>query len=115
MPLRNGLLMVAPSTGDLLTQWDWEPSILIGLALLTGAYMYAVGPIRRRHDLGPPPTRKQVTSFVLAQICLAVALLSPIDAIGDRYLFSVHMVQHLLLAALWPPLFLMALPPWLVR
>jgi putative membrane protein len=71
--------------------------------------------MRRRHNLGPPPTRSQLSFFVLSVLLLIVALLSPIDAIGDRYLFSVHMMQHLLLAALWPPLVLAALPDWLLR
>jgi putative membrane protein len=106
---------VAPSTQALLTRWTWEPSVVIGLLLLTAAYAYAVGPLRRRFDLGPPAARGQISAFVLAQLVLILALLSPLDELGDTYLFSAHMVQHLLLAAVWPPLFLMALPTWLVR
>jgi putative membrane protein len=106
---------VAPSTQALLTRWTWEPSVVIGLLLLTAVYAYAVGPLRRRLDLGPPAARGQISAFVLAQLVLILALLSPLDELGDTYLFSAHMVQHLLLAAVWPPLFLMALPTWLVR
>jgi putative membrane protein len=105
--------MAAPSTGELLTQWNWEPSVLLGLLLLTGLYFYAVGPPRERYQWGPPLSRKQAGLFVLSQAVLIVALLSPVDAIGDRYLFSVHMVQHLLLAAVWPPFFLSSVPRWL--
>ena len=107
--------MVAPSTQALLTQWNWEPSVLIGVLLVSAAYFYAVGPYRRRHNLGSPISRKQAFYFILSMVVLVVALLSPIDAIGDRYLFSVHMVQHLLLAAVWPPLLLLSIPAWLVR
>lgn len=107
--------MAAPSTQTLLTEWHWEPSILIGLAILTAAYFYAVGPLREKKRLGPPASRSQVTYFVLATLTLVLALLSPLDAIGDSYLFSVHMVQHLLLATLWPPLMLAAIPAWLAR
>src|SRR5437899_12545284 len=39
-----------------------------------------------------------------------VALASPIDTGGDRYLFSLHMLQHLLLAMVVPPLLLLGLP-----
>jgi len=106
--------VVAPSTQALLTQWTWEPSVVIGLLLLTAAYFYVVGPYRRRHELGSPVSPKQVTYFVLSVVVLVVSLLSPIDYIGDRYLFSVHMVQHLLLAAVWPPLLLLSIPGWLV-
>jgi putative membrane protein len=106
---------VAPSTSALLTQWSWEPSVLIGIALLTAAYVYIVGPLRERHNLGPPATRKQITAFALAQLTLIIALISPMDLISDTYLFSVHMVQHLLLATIWPPLMIVAIPAWLAR
>lgn len=107
--------MVAPSTQVLLTDWTWPPSIVLGLLLVSGAYAYAVGPLRRRRSLGPPPGRGRIVSFVLSNVVLIFALLSPLDIISDEYLFSAHMVQHLLLASLWPPLILLALPPWLVR
>ena len=107
--------MGAPSTRALLTQWNWAPSILLGIILLIVAYLYAVGPLRRRRSLGTPVRRKQMAYFVLSLATLVVALLSPLDEIGDSYLFSVHMVQHLLLATVWPPLLILALPPWLVR
>jgi len=114
-PLENGFRVVAPSTRALLTQWNWEPSVLLGIVVLIVTYLYAVGPLWRRRNVGSPVVRKQVTYFVLSVATLVVALLSPVDEIGDRYLFSVHMVQHLLLAAVWPPLLLLALPAWLMR
>jgi cytochrome c oxidase assembly factor CtaG len=107
--------VVAPSTSALLTQWSWEPSVLIGLLVLSCSYFYLVGPMRRRRSWGPPPTRAQVSYFVLSVATLVVALLSPLDVIGDRYLFSAHMVQHLLLATLWPPLVLLSIPEWMAR
>jgi len=97
-----------------LTQWNWEPSIIIGLSAVTAGYGYVCGPLRERRNLGPAVNRKQITYFAMAMVTVALALLSPIDAIGDQYLFTVHMVQHLLLAALFPPLLLLSLPPWLV-
>ncbi|MDQ2745031.1 MAG: cytochrome c oxidase assembly protein [Chloroflexota bacterium] len=107
--------MDAPSTSALLTQWSWEPSVVIGLLLFASAYAYAVGPLRRRHSLGPPASQTQIVLFALSELTLIIALLSPIDAIGDSYLFSVHMVQHLLLAAVWPVVFLLSIPAWLAR
>jgi putative membrane protein len=52
---------------------------------------------------------------VLSELVLVASLLSPLDTISDEFLFSAHMVQHLFLAALWPPLVLAATPGWLVR
>ena len=106
---------VVPSTSELLTRWSWDPSIIIGILAVSAAYFYAVGPLRRKRDLRPPVSRGQVCFFISAQLLLALALLSPLDDIGDEYLFSAHMVQHVVLAAVWPPLVLLSLPPWLVR
>jgi putative membrane protein len=106
--------VVAPSTSALLTQWSWAPSVVLGILLMGGAYIYAAGPLRRRHGW-QGPTRAQLTWFALSDVVLVIALLSPLDAISDQYLFSAHMVQHLLLATVWPPLVLMALTPWMVR
>ena len=43
-----------------------------------------------------------------------VALVSPLHAYGERY-FSVHMVQHLLLTLVAPPLLIAGVPSWLWR
>lgn len=40
---------------------------------------------------------------------------SPLDAIGEAYLFSAHMVQHMILIYVVPVLFLLGLPAWLLR
>ena len=45
--------------------------------------------------------------FSLGLLCALVALQSPIDTGGDRYLLSLHMVQHLLLMLVIPPLMLL--------
>jgi putative membrane protein len=106
--------VVAPSTQALLTQWTWEPSVILGILLTGGAYIYAIGPLRRRHGW-PPPSRAQIIWFMAAEVVLVLSLLSPLDVMGDEYLFSAHMVQHLFLATLWPPMVLLGLTPWMVR
>jgi cytochrome c oxidase assembly factor CtaG len=106
--------VVAPSTQALLTQWNWEPSVVLGILLTGGAYTYAIGPLRRRHGW-LAPSRAQIAWFMAAEAVLVFSLLSPLDAISDQYLFNAHMVQHLLLATLWPPMVLLGLTPWMVR
>ena len=39
----------------------------------------------------------------------------PVHDVGEEYLFSVHMTQHMLLTYVVPPLFLLATPEWLAR
>jgi cytochrome c oxidase assembly factor CtaG len=46
---------------------------------------------------------------------LFVALVSPVDELGERYLFSAHMVQHLLLGDIAPLLVLLALSRVIMR
>ena len=55
--------------------------------------------------------RKHTFYFGLGLLALWVALESPIDTISDRYLDSVHMLQHVLLGFVAPPLMLLGLSP----
>ena len=98
-----------------LTQWNWEPSIVIGTVLVVGFYLYAVGPLRRRYHLAESVKRGQVFSFLLGVSIMFLALVSPLDELGDSYLFSAHMVQHLCLTIVVPPLLLLGTPGWLVE
>lgn len=84
----------------LLTTWSFHPSVLFGCAALIALYLL----------LEPHPTGR-FWWYVLGVAVLALALVSPIDALGDGYLFSVHMLQHLLLIQVVPPLLLLGLTP----
>jgi putative membrane protein len=97
-----------------LTQWNWEPSILIGTALIVGFYLYAIGPVGKKYGL-TPATHGQVFAFLLGVLLMFLALVSPIDELGDSYLFSAHMVQHLFLTTVGPPLLLLGIPSWMAE
>ena len=88
--------------------WTWSPSVVIGLCLWALLYVLA---IRRGRFT---PLAQQTAFFVGTGVCL-LALVSPIDELGDKYLFSAHMVQHLLLMFLAAPLWLIGTPGWLVE
>src|SRR5437870_5016965 len=98
-----------------LTQWNWEPSIVIGTALIVGLYLYAIGPLRRRAFPTEQVKRSQVVCFLLGMFLMFLALVSPLDELGDSYLFSAHMVQHLFLTVVGPPLLLLGTPEWFVK
>ncbi len=98
-----------------LTQWNWEPSILIGTALIVGFYLYAIGPLRRRYHPHEKVKTGQTVSFLLGMLIMFLALVSPLDELGDSYLFSAHMVQHLCLTIIGPPLLLIGTPEWFVK
>jgi putative membrane protein len=95
--------------------WNWEPSILIGLALQVGAYLACVGPLRGRFPGSAPVPLAQVQTFLLGSLVLFIALVSPIDTLADGYLLMMHMVQHLLITMIAPPLLLVGTPRWLLR
>jgi cytochrome c oxidase assembly factor CtaG len=109
LPLTRAGVALAPQL-----DWNLDPTLVLGVAALVGAYFYAIGPLRRKYDLGPPAGDRQVAAFLAAIVTLVVALVSPLDALGDRYLFSAHMTQHMLLAVVFPPLFLLGIPAWLL-
>ena len=95
--------------------WNWEPSILIGLALQVGAYLACIGPLRGRFPGAAPVPQARMQTFLLGSLVLFIALVSPIDTLGDRYLLSAHMVQHMLITLVAPPLLLIGTPPWMFR
>lgn len=58
-------------------------------------------------------TAAQRRSFIAAVLLFAAASTWPVHDVADDYLYSVHMVQHLLITFVVPPLFLLATPRWL--
>ena len=97
------------------TDWHAHPSVVVGLLMFAGIYLLGVGPLRSRFQWGPPAEAWRVSVFLLGVLVLIIALLSPIHELGESYLFSFHMVQHLLLMLVMPPLVLIGIPPWLLR
>ena len=97
-------------------EWAWSlhPSVFIGTGLLGALYFWGIGPLRRRLGLGPPAARWQVASFCAGLLVLLFALNGPMHDLSDYYLFSAHMVQHLLLTLLLPPLLIAGTPGWLL-
>src|SRR6266700_4726914 len=86
-------------------QWDLHPSVVIGLAVLGGVYIYWGG-------LKAP--RRRVVSFAAALTVLGLALNGPLHDLSDYYLFSAHMVQHLVLTLVVAPLLLAGTPGWML-
>ena len=101
--------------GSLWTQWHGHPEVLIGLGALQGAYLLGVGPLRERYGLADGTEPRQIATFTLGVVVIFVSLLSPIHELSDRYLFSAHMLQHMLLTLVAPPLLILGTPDWLLR
>jgi putative membrane protein len=97
------------------THFDVHPSVLIGCVLFGGLYLAGVGPWRRKYGWAERVDRRQVACFLSGVFVLFFALNGPIHELSDYYLFSAHMVQHLLLTLIMPPLLLVGTPAWLLR
>ena len=101
--------------GSIWFHWHAHPDALIGLAIVQGLYLFGVGPLRQRHGLAESVEPRQVATFTVGIMVIFVALLSPLHVLSDSYLFSAHMVQHVLLTLVAPPLLILGTPDWLVR
>jgi len=96
-------------------QWHLEVWVLVGF--LTVAYIYmvrvigpkAVGPGK------PAVSRANIVAFTGAMLMLWIASDWPLHDLSEEYLYSAHMLQHMMLSFFLPPLVLMATPTWLLR
>jgi putative membrane protein len=95
-------------------RWTFDPAILLALALWTGVYVWRFRAARREaggRGAGP----RQAAAFAGCILVLLVALVSPIDDLGEQYLFSMHMTQHILLGDIAPLLLLLSLSRVIMR
>jgi putative membrane protein len=95
--------------------WKLYPSFMVGWLLFAAAYFLCIGPLRRRFPGSVPATRWQVGSFSVALAMMVVSLQGPLHELSDYYLFSAHMVQHLVLILAMPPFLLGGIPDWMLR
>ena len=113
--------------------WPFEPGAILGLGFLAVAYALAATRLRSRLLAlgGPPPrlfpvgrlglerpgflARWQPIVFYAGVLIAALALLSPLHPLGEGYLLSAHMLQHLLITLVVPPLLLLGTPGWMLR
>ena len=77
--------------------WHNEPYLVGGLVFLGWLYAILAGPLRARLAPGAPFPRAHAFQFYSALVIFYLAVGSPLDQIGERFLFVVHMLQHQLL------------------
>jgi len=95
-------------------RFQFHPEVWLLVAFVIGSYTYAIRVIGRRvHPTGEVVSRKQLRAFVAAVLLLWLASDWPMHDIAEEYLYSVHMVQHMVLSYFVPPLVWLATPAWL--
>lgn len=81
------------------TSWTFDPLAVVAIAAATFLYYRRARTLARR-GASVPAWRQ--ASFGIGMGLLAFALFSPLDAVGEELLFSVHMAQHVLVGELAP-------------
>ena len=103
--------------GDLIDYdlWRWTPHPEVWLIVLAalGVGVYVVRGLAPA--AGETVERRRKGFYLLAVALLWLAGDWPVHDISEEHLYSVHMVQHLLITLVVPPLLLLATPEWLAR
>jgi len=94
------------ATGNLWRAWSFQPLVLGGAIVAIAFFLHGWRRLHRRRAELAPWTR--IPLFVGGVLVTVLAIVSPIDHIGERYLQSVHMLQHVLIADLGIALTLLA-------
>ena len=95
--------------------WHPEPGVLDGLVVMTVLYFLALGPLRKWLKPETEFPKAKAAWFMGGVFTLFLAVGTPIEELGERYLFSVHMIQHVILVYIVPVFFLKGLPEFVVR
>ncbi len=106
--LSHGAFPPEPTIKTAFTSWSAELLPWIGIAAAAVGYLTAVRLVNRGHPLTPVP-RWRIAAWLTGLAAVAIALVSGVDVYADS-VFSVHMVQHLLLAMVAPPLLALGAP-----
>ena len=80
--------------------FSFDPAVMLGLLTAAALYVRAVRVLRGR---AVAVSRWQQAAWYGGLLLMAIALLSPVDGLGEE-LMSAHMAQHLLIADLAAPL-----------
>ncbi|MCA1845591.1 MAG: cytochrome c oxidase assembly protein [Actinobacteria bacterium] len=120
--------MIAPLAATVMNhtrvgfpKWHPHPDVWALIAVIEGAYLFALHRERSRPDrdgaggVSPVATRWQVVAFSAGVLTLWIASDWPVHDLAEGYLYSVHMVQHLLMTLVAAPLLLLGTPAWLAR
>jgi putative copper resistance protein D len=91
-----------------LTTWQLVPLVTGPLLLLAALYLTGVRTVARRHPVRPWPRTR--TAAFLAGLAAIAAAIQGADGVYDDVLLRAHMVQHLLLIMVAPPLLVYGRP-----
>jgi putative membrane protein len=92
---------------------SWSLPIPVTVALIVTAFIYVRGWLHLRRAVPNAIPTSRMAAFLSGLFSVWLAVASPLGALDEQWL-SVHMVQHLLLMTVAPPLILLGAPPLLL-
>jgi putative membrane protein len=98
----------APVLPGVLLAWRLEPLVLIPIVVGAAGWLWLARIVARRHAAHPPQAWR-IAAFLGGLAVIGIALTSPIETYEGQ-LFSVHMLQHMLLELVAAPLLLLGAP-----
>ena len=93
-----------------LTHWHTEPALIGGLLFVAWCYSLIVGPYRKQFSPNLPYSQKHTLWFSAGLLSFYLAVGSPLDPLGENFLFFAHMIQHNILMYISPLFLLLGLP-----
>ena len=103
-------LLLHPAQTLAWDTWTIHPSTVVGLTVLGWLYFR-----QARSAKGDGPSTGQRIAFCSGLLLLFLILNGPLHDLSDFYLFSGHMVQHLIMELVVPPLLIAGTPGWMLR
>jgi putative membrane protein len=87
------------TTQFLISGWSWATADVLAAVAFLIAYLACFG------------VQSRLGWFAGALVVFLLSQLSPLNALADGYLFSAHMLQHIILLLIVPALVMLSLPP----
>jgi putative membrane protein len=96
-----------------LPPWHPHPDVWLLFGSIVAAYLIAV----RRHlaATGETTPARKTRLFLLGMGVLLLGADWPVHDLAERYLYFMHMTQHLLFTLVAAPILIAGMPPWMVR
>ena len=97
--------------------WHVHPDVWVLILAIVAGYVLLVRKVGPRYASpgAPAVSRRNLVCFALGIATIWLAADWPIHDIAEEQMYSVHMVQHLLLSMVATPLLLLGTPGWMAR
>ena len=91
--------------------WHTEPALIGGILFICWMYSVVLGPFKSPRNPNSTFLPSHALWFGLGVVSFYLAVGSPLDPLGENYLFFAHMIQHNILMYLSPLFMLLGIPP----